>query len=195
MFGKMKVAMLAAVFVALVHPAAGQQESAAQAPARCTADDGTLEERLDRGTIFGGGCFELWTGCGNIATIGGSIVLFLDGERVEEYIGLRTSTIANAVQSRLRAAGVYSAETRGNDNFLSLVVRFYGRGDYTMSLQFSKGFLRDKYGFSGNISTWETSSHGRHAGSASFLMESVRQKLDRFMNQYLLVNEPACSRR
>ena len=39
---------------------------------------------------------------------------------------------------------------------------------------------------------WNTTSYGTHSGNAGFILQSVSEHLDRFVLEYLRVNEAAC---
>ena len=45
---------------------------------------------------------------------------------------------------------------------------------------------------SGYAATWETGNYGTHAGNAGYIMQIVSERLDRFILEYLRVNETAC---
>ena len=153
------------------------------APPRCTADDGTVEERFEAGTLFEG-CFELWTGCANVS-VGGRNWVSVE----ENDFGLTADGIETAIESRLRAARIHTNESGP----VALVLRVSLNGSaYMIGLHFFKGALYDRYGFGGSIPAWSHISFGPHIRRASFLMEVIRKKIDEFMNLYLLVNEPAC---
>lgn len=200
MFGKMKVAMLAAVFVALVHPAAaGQQESSRDERLRRMVEQAEQQGRsrsdvvreflLTGGSCTasyedGYGCFDLWNGCKNVKP---SVIV------APNALGLRLDDVKNAVQSRLRAAGFDPDDALGT--ILVLEVQLL-RGAYNIVLLYGKGsYFEDDYGFSASIPTYQTHRFGVHGGQASYVMERVRGMLDEFMNHYLRVNGPACSRR
>lgn len=59
---------------------------------------------------------------------------------------------------------------------------------------FGKGLVRDEHGNTSWGYTWQRNTFGTHGGRASFVMESVRQFLDEFVNDYLRVNGPACEK-
>ena len=155
-----------------------------QAPASmCMADDVPVSERLEAGTL-GAGCFEMWTGCSSMST---SVTVS------ENTIGLRKNNVENAVESRLRAASVYTDDWNGNSLDVRVAV-LESSNVFNIGLRFYKrGVLRDEYGFTAYTPAWQAVFYG--TGSASFVMESLRSLLDEFMNHYLRVNERACFRR
>ena len=131
-------------------------------------------------------CFELWIGCGDIDTL-----VVVD----ENTIGVREADVENAVESRLRAAGVYTANLMDSDAALEVDVRFTDSGAFDVRLQFRKPGLRDEYGFMWSPPSWSRDTFGTHGGRASEVMEPLRRFLDEFMNDYLRVNAPACAAR
>ena len=148
---------------------------------QCTADGTTMADRLFSPVPT---CFDLWAGCDPVRSV----------VRVDKNeIGLQEDDIENAVESRLRATGVYGP---GGSGQLAVRVQFLDdTNTYLISIAFQKGALIDQFGFQGFISTWESVVFGVHGRDAGFMMESIRGKLDEFTNHYLRVNEPACSRR
>lgn len=198
---------LVLLFVSLVHPAAeGQQESGGRAAEavreyealrasaqECKADDTgmTIKEMFDAG-LFSAGCYTLWIGCGNVTRH----VAVVPNENT---IGVQQFVIENAIAARLRAAGVYEDATvdftDAAQSNLVVIVQLYG-GRYDIRFDFHKhGGTRDVYGFWQKSNTWERERRGTHGGQGSVVMEEVRVVLDEFMNEFLWVNEPACSRR
>ena len=162
-----KMLLTATVLLTTATGAAGQE---------CTAD---YEDNV--------GCFEMWTACGDVFPF-----VYFD-ENYENPTGLRLDDVENAVESRLRAR--FDPDSRGGTLYLE--VHLY-RGAFTVRLHFYKGSLfTDEYGFTSvpAVKTWWRYFFEVHGGQASSVMEAVRSGLDEFMNHYLRVNEPACSRR
>ena len=44
----------------------------------------------------------------------------------------------------------------------------------------------------GIASTWDTATYGTHGGNAGFILQSVSEDMDRFVLEYLRVNEKSC---
>ena len=131
-------------------------------------------------------CFELWTGCGAIHPL-------VDVE--DNEIGVDKAAVVNAVESRLLAARVYSADIPGAAGGLLVNIRFAGAA-HNIRIGFGafSGGFRSDLGFRSFITIpWDRGSFGAHA-PAAHIMEVVRQFLDEFMNDYLRVNAPACER-
>lgn len=129
-------------------------------------------------------CFALWTGCAPI----GAIVSPFNNE-----IGLQRADVMNAVESRLRAARVYSPDDRPET--LILRIQLWPTTDlFTVDLVVSKNALRDRHGNTGRAEIWVGGFWSAHGGRVAFVMEGVRRELDEFMNKFLRVNGPACER-
>ena len=187
----MKRWMTAALLVVLATAAgaAGQdrRDEAAQRECMTRGDPATFDPAFLEPV-----CFALWIGCGDIDA---------DVSVGENTIGVREGDIQNAVESRLRAAGVLYTDmdfrqARGSSGDLSMTVSFTDTGAFFVELRFTKSFLSDTYGFNAfGVPTWQRDTFGTHGGSAAFVMEAVRRFLDEFMNEFLRVNAPACAAR
>ena len=56
-----------------------------------------------------------------------------------------------------------------------------------------KKYLREGVSQQNGIaSTWDASGVGMHAGDAGYILQHVSEHLDRFILEYLRVNEAAC---
>ena len=65
-------------------------------------------------------------------------------------------------------------------------------GAFNIGVFFQK-HLRDVVsGRNGFAVTWETGNYGIHSGDADYILQGVSEKLDRFILEYLRVNETAC---
>ena len=65
-------------------------------------------------------------------------------------------------------------------------------GAYSIGIFFKK-YLGDGVSEqSGLAATWETGHYGTHGGDAGYIMQIVSEYLDRFILEYLRVNETAC---
>ena len=143
-----------------------------------SADFGlSIQDREDR--------FMLWNTCGQINLI----VEQLDDQEIE--MGLTTEDIATTVRSRLRAARLYG--TSGIVPVLYMNVTAVSRGlAFHIRLEFKKLVFEPISGQENIAATWDIGSTGR--GGAGYILSSVSQLTDRFIDEYLRVNEPACSR-
>ncbi|WP_420441698.1 hypothetical protein [Candidatus Palauibacter sp.] len=115
--------------------------------------------------------FRLYTGC--------AMDLFV---HASGGTGLAEGETEVAVRSRLRAARIYDPEAL--DSLHVFVSRWEIAGEvrYRFELSFWKtGFQDPRTGTSGGTPTWETEAIGR--------FEALRGLLDRFLDEYLRVNE------
>ena len=65
-------------------------------------------------------------------------------------------------------------------------------GAFNVEVVFKK-YLRDGVSEQNGFAvTWDTGSHGTHGGNAGYILQSVSEHLDRFVLEYLRVNEAAC---
>ena len=132
--------------------------------------------------------FDLWNKCEPIDLI----VEELDDEAAA--IDLTTERIQTLAESRLRAARLYDAEALPYLYVRVGVLVSENRrsGAYTVEVVFKK-YLRDGVSEqNGFAATWNTGSYGTHSGNAGFILQSMSEHLDRFVLEYLRVNEVAC---
>ena len=127
-------------------------------------------------------------------------------ERLHEHAGrgdLTTAQIQNAVESRLRAAGIYDPEAVPY-LYINVIAGLPRNGHfpfYAIDVEYRRVLLDDRalglgyrvldsdfeerlYGFAG---TWETSGAGE--GDSSYILSSLSQLLDRFLVDYLRVRD------
>ena len=65
-------------------------------------------------------------------------------------------------------------------------------GAFLVDVSFNK-YLRDGVSDrNGFAATWNTGSYGTYSGDAGYIMQFVSEQLDRFILEYLRVNETAC---
>ncbi len=124
--------------------------------------------------------FHLDTGC--------AVRLVVEGlPDTAGEIGLTKSRITTAVRSRLRAARIYDPEALA---YLYINVNVLGgtgrTSPYSYSIELYK-WLYDLSAGRGPAGTWHSGSLGQ--GDASFILASVAQHMDAFIDEYLRVNE------
>ena len=119
-------------------------------------------------------------------------LLVFDFNNIEnaENIGLTKERVQFAVESRLRGARLFRSGT--GTPFLRVSVNFSGVA-YTVSADYYKRLSDPVSGGSGFALTWETGSVGTHGGRAEFILSSLSGLLDKFLTEYLRVNESACT--
>ena len=129
-------------------------------------------------------CFQLWNACRPL------YLLVVEGPTEDaEEIGLTKERIQTAAESRLRAARLYDAEAA--DHFLYVNVNVVGRA-YSIGVGYRKWLHDEALDIGGMAETWNTGSAGTHGGGARFILQDVSEHMDRFVVEYLRVNEPAC---
>ena len=125
--------------------------------------------------------FQLYTACQPFR-----LMINLSGA---EDIGLTEQAVVNAAESRIRAARLYSSSGM---EILEVRIAVYFAA-YTIQLRFAK--LVDDY--RSNIPhfaiTWDISSIGGHGGYAPLILDNLSEYLDKFLVEFLRVNESACN--
>ena len=107
-------------------------------------------------------------------------------------IGLTKEAIRAAAESRLRSARLY--RSIGFSPYLYINVNVVGRG-FDISLDFKKNVYDPLSENMGVATTWERGSAGTHGGNANFLLSSISRHMDKFLVEFLRVNEKACEKR
>ena len=110
-------------------------------------------------------------------------------------IRLTVEAIEVTVRSRLRAARLYTA---GLPTFLDpyLYVSISANTDtFYSTFEYNKPLRDDATGFLIHAETWDLSGLGRHGGDAAYVLSILAQNTDEFIDEYLRVNEEACSQR
>ena len=107
--------------------------------------------------------------------------------------GSPRSGVQTMVESRLRAARLYTAE----EDVPFLWVGIFPNDDgpaFVIRLSFAK-LVYDYYlsGLERGATTWESGETlGQHGGDAGFIMQALSEDLDLFILEYLRVNEGYC---
>ncbi len=127
--------------------------------------------------------FRLWNDCKPVR-------MFISvRSKAGTDIELTEDAVALAVRSRLRAAHLYRKGTGAPILAVRVNVAIQGFG---VSIEFNKmvhDAVSNEMGFG---VVWKSSSSGSHAGSGSYILSQVSQLMDRFIDEYLRVNEAAC---
>ena len=129
--------------------------------------------------------FQLFADCGPMQ---------LTVEKLSEdakKIGLTEESIQAAAESRLRSARLYSTEA---DQYLYINVNVVDVA-FSARLEFNKVVSDPLSGERLYATTWNSSSTGAHAGDSGYILSSVSRHLDRFLVEFLRVNEEACGKR
>ena len=132
--------------------------------------------------------FELFNNCQPMRLV----VEDLDDD--EAGIGLTEERLVLAVESRLRGARLYT-EDSGRQPLLYLNVNVFSTA-FSISLEYRKYVFDSASGEVGAAMTWYVGSTGTHGRTgAEFIVSAVSRHMDRFLTEYLRVNEAACSSR
>ncbi len=129
--------------------------------------------------------FELFADCGPIGLAVGNL-----SEDAAE-IGLTESSIRDAAESRLRSARLYS---EASDQYLYVNVTVVGHA-FAVNLRYKKRVLDPLSGLGGFATTWNSGGTGTHGRDPGFILSGVSQHLDRFLVEFLRVNEASCGKR
>lgn len=108
-------------------------------------------------------------------------------------IGLTKERIQILAESRLRAARLFDEDARPYLYVnIGVLVSKNSAGAFDIQVSFKKELYDSISDLSYHATTWQTGSYGTHGGDAGFIMQSLSEKLDRFVLEYLRVNETAC---
>ena len=134
---------------------------------------------------------KLFTGCAPMDFV----VEELDPEDTQKT-GLTKQIIANAVESRLRAARLFTSiaeQTKDKEQYLYINVGIATHA-FNVNVDLDR-YLKDiGYGFGGYTTIWHTGGFGTHGGDGTYILGTVSKYLDQFIVSYLRVNEAHCSK-
>ena len=107
-------------------------------------------------------------------------------------IGLTKDSIEVAVRSRLRAARLYT-EDYAEAAWSSLYAKVSVVGPaYSTALEYWKVVRDLATGLELQATTWDIGSTGTHGRDSSYILATVAENADKFIDEYLRVNEDAC---
>ena len=135
--------------------------------------------------------FKLWNECAPI----GLVVEELDDDAAD--IDLTEERVRTLAESRLRVARLYNAGATFSTPLLNVrvgvtVLENLRNGVFSIDVSFNK-FLFDVVSDRGWFApTWATVSYGAHGGDTDYILQSVSERIDWFILEYLRVNETAC---
>ena len=132
--------------------------------------------RLDR--------FRLWNNCQPMQLV----VESLDQDAAD--IGLTREAIATAVRSRLRGARLYGDT---GPQYLYVNVNVVGQA-WALKLEYNKTVFDLASGESFPATTWKTGAAGTHGRDSGYILSWMSQHTDKFIDNYLRVNEDACQK-
>ena len=141
--------------------------------------------------------FKLWNDCQPIA-----FSVHLQGKSEASKIGLTKEAIETAVRSRLRGARIFRNNpdlrsqplTLERNGFLQVSVTLT-TASLGMSMRFEKVMRDEASGYVGWTPTgWRRGLLGGHADDGYYVLSAITPEIDGFIDDYLRVNESACSR-
>ena len=143
----------------------------------CAVGD-TFEERIKR--------FELFNTCSPMG------LFVVDLESSAKKIGLTKEAVQATVESRLRSARLYASEEFKSHLFVEVLVI---RNAFSITLRYNKVVYEPVSGESLAAITWIKGGTGVHGDDAGYILSHLSQYMDRFILEYLRVNEDACEKR
>ena len=138
------------------------------------ADSPDIQTQID--------CFKLFSECRPMG-------LTIDVGNDATEIGLTDERVKTIAESRLRAARLYGSSAWAT--YLYVNVNVVGRA-FSSSVGYRKWLKDVEFDLGGVAETWNTSLAGTHGGDAGYILQSVSEQMDRFVAEYLRVNESAC---
>ena len=164
-----------------------------RSPSRISA-----EEARDAGLISSEEAFRLWNDCQPIA-----FSVHLQGENEASKIGLTKEAVETAVRSRLRSARIFKDDPDRRrsislpptvNGFLQVSVTLT-TASLGMSMRSEKVMTDEASGYVGWTPTgWRRGLLGGHADDGYYVLSGIAPAIDEFIDDYLRVNESACSR-
>ena len=133
--------------------------------------------------------FQLWNECKPL------FLLVRNLDEGAKEIGLTKQQLEIAARSRLRAARIYSAEVQSGPQVFYYVNVDIGKGGTFLVLVELWKWVEDELrGITGfwRATTWKTYGYGTHGQDPTTLVSLVSQLTDKFIDEYLRVNEDSC---
>lgn len=109
--------------------------------------------------------------------------------------GLTREALENAVEARLRSARLFApSEKLDRSQYLYVAVNITGRA-FSINVTLERYLDNLGYGIGGYATVWNMRGAGTHGGDGQYILGLVSQYyLDKFVANYLRVNEAHCSR-
>ena len=107
-------------------------------------------------------------------------------------IGLTDEAIQAAVESRLRSARLYTSDE--SKPFFYVKVYVIGNA-FSIRLFYYKSVYDPLSGNSNYAPTWYSGVTGTHSGKPGYIRSLISDSMDRFLLEFLRVNENACEKR
>ena len=131
--------------------------------------------------------FALFNNC---APMHFGVISFSDDEEDMKKIGLTEERVKFAVESRLRGARLFKADI--GLPLLKVGVNVNAVA-FTITFGYNKKLFDYAAGIDGFAPTWDDGMFGAHGQDANFIVSSLSELLDKFLAEYLRVNEAACT--
>lgn len=129
--------------------------------------------------------FQLFNNCEPVR-------LFIEELSLEETnIRLLKQDIETTVRSRLRAARLYNSDSSDYGAFISVQVNVLTIA-FSFTIQLYKPMLDLRSGQYSPAIAWQDGGFGTTGNDPTFVMSAVSQYTDKFIDEYLRVNEVAC---
>ena len=136
-------------------------------------------------------CFNLFFMCQSLPL---AIEPFTNDDAAE--IGLTEERIQTIAESRLRAARLYQDggifAVLSADHYLYVNVLVVGDA-FGCTVGYYKRLHDEKSGTSHFAQTWYTGRIGTHGRDAGYILQLFSEQVDKFIVEYLRVNEGACN--
>ena len=130
--------------------------------------------------------FQLFNSC---EPMGLTVVVF-DNDGEAKNIGLIKERVQFAVERRLRVARLFRSGY--SLPFLDVTVGVVGSA-FRITMGYSKMLFDSVSDREGTATTWSDGTFGTHGSNADFIVSSLSGLLDKFLTEYLRVNESACT--
>ena len=110
-------------------------------------------------------------------------------------VGLTMDRLQVTAESRLRAARLYTEDyAKANHAFLYVKAGVSKRA-FGLNVKYLKSLYDPVSGRTSSLATtWESGSFGTHGDDPGFIVQSLSEHLDKFLVEYLRVNEEDCPR-
>jgi len=127
--------------------------------------------------------FQLWGDCEAM-----DLLVYLNDDAKAE-VGLTIEDVEANVLSRLRPARLYDPSQGA---FLHVSIETVGNS-YTISVDYNKMVVDSSALQMSFAPTWQSGNFGGHGYDAGFILSTLSRMIDKFINEYLRVNEAGCS--
>ena len=130
--------------------------------------------------------FQLWNECRPM------MLLAIPVPSTGAALNLTEGDLEFAVRSKLERASLYS-EDNDRTSRAALIVGVNVLGPaFNVLIQYNKVMRDQSTGLAFSTSAWQGGGMGEHGGRALYVVDSVEQTTDHFINEYLRVNAGAC---